>query len=387
MLSRGYSVTMGRITWRFSQCPSRLNMWIQQKKENIALLYRTLFYNDFSSWASFGDACFEPMFWCVDHFTKYLGPIMVTVVVILTTLVVGIFYVCLLPNIMYEGNIVSTTFHMVFGHWLLMMVVFNYVMACFSSPGYPPEVVPESVSICKKCISPKPPRTHHCTICRKCILKMDHHCPWLNNCVGLHNHRYFFMFCFYMWCGTIYISCIGFELFKQHFHGSKHILFPTVLYPLKYIFTKPESIIETKKLDSPDLTESGADVTVVFSIPLKDQWIHNAIVFQFLLCTGVSVALGLLTLWHCRLISRAETSIEVHINNRERKRLKKKGLIFRNPYYFGIVENWKMFWGITNFRSFCRRVLLPSTHISEGNGLRWKTATYRLDQTNGLQLL
>ena len=36
--------------------------------------------------------------------------------------------------------------------------------------------IPEVVSICKKCISPKPPRSHHCSVCNKCVLKMDHHC-------------------------------------------------------------------------------------------------------------------------------------------------------------------------------------------------------------------
>ncbi|QQP35382.1 Palmitoyltransferase, partial [Caligus rogercresseyi] len=49
-------------------------------------------------------------------------------------------------------------------------------------------------SICKKCINPKPPRTHHCSVCDSCVLKMDHHCPWLNNCVGHYNHRYFFLY-------------------------------------------------------------------------------------------------------------------------------------------------------------------------------------------------
>ena len=29
---------------------------------------------------------------------------------------------------------------------------------------------------CKKCQMPKPPRAHHCSICRRCVLKMDHHC-------------------------------------------------------------------------------------------------------------------------------------------------------------------------------------------------------------------
>ncbi|KAK6328923.1 hypothetical protein J4Q44_G00009010 [Coregonus suidteri] len=82
-------------------------------------------------------------------------------------------------------------------------------------PGYPPTVKNDIpfVSVCKKCIIPKPARTHHCGNCNTCILKMDHHCPWLNNCVGHFNQRYFFCFCLSMTLGCVYCSISGRNLF------------------------------------------------------------------------------------------------------------------------------------------------------------------------------
>lgn len=86
--------------------------------------------------------------------------------------------------------------------------------AAFSSEQYEPIkskdqliYLPRSTArMCGICNAPKPSRTHHCSTCKRCFLKMDHHCVWLDNCVGYGNYKFFF--CLLFWatfmCGFIF---------------------------------------------------------------------------------------------------------------------------------------------------------------------------------------
>lgn len=71
---------------------------------------------------------------------------------------------------------------------------------------------------CRRCQAFKPSRAHHCSMCGRCIVKMDHHCPWVNNCIGINNHKLFILFTFWVFVISFYaiilvilkfLSCLG----------------------------------------------------------------------------------------------------------------------------------------------------------------------------------
>lgn len=65
----------------------------------------------------------------------------------------------------------------------------------------------DPVLLCPDCEIIRTSRSRHCSICNKCVERFDHHCPWINNCVGTRNHGYFM--CFLMSVPLLLVLVIG----------------------------------------------------------------------------------------------------------------------------------------------------------------------------------
>ena len=83
-----------------------------------------------------------------------------------------------------------------------MCMLFFSIAAC-TQPGYITNTkidfkemlyAIDSTQLCPDCNTIRTSRSRHCSVCGHCVERFDHHCPWINNCVGVRNHNYFFIY-------------------------------------------------------------------------------------------------------------------------------------------------------------------------------------------------
>lgn len=122
-----------------------------------------------------------------------------------------------------------STWHRVAGSIAVVLPYLFLYLSVMADPGYiTPEnhayymsLYPYDYSIffpgqhCRTCGFLKPPRSKHCSICKRCVAKLDHHCIFINGCVGYGNQHWFILLLLSTAILTSYGALLGFSLLSD----------------------------------------------------------------------------------------------------------------------------------------------------------------------------
>ncbi|OIW25272.1 zf-DHHC-domain-containing protein [Coniochaeta ligniaria NRRL 30616] len=116
-----------------------------------------------------------------------------------------------------------TTFNKVVGSLAIILPYLFLYLSAYTDPG---EINPSNHAramaqypydfslflpgvTCQTCRLLKPARSKHCSVCKRCISKMDHHCIFINNCVGAGNQHWFVLLLLTTGLQTLYGGVLG----------------------------------------------------------------------------------------------------------------------------------------------------------------------------------
>ncbi|CAH1367646.1 hypothetical protein MTP99_008921 [Tenebrio molitor] len=162
-------------------------------------------YTSFRKEIDFHNRCCGGLLWCIRDICGIICAILTWLLILYAEFVV--MSVILIPSPYPFYSIIN----IIIFQFCAFLAFSSHLKTMFTDPGAVPkgnatkEMIKQMgyregqvIFKCPKCCSIKPDRAHHCSVCQRCIRKMDHHCPWVNNCVGENNQKYFVLFTFYI---------------------------------------------------------------------------------------------------------------------------------------------------------------------------------------------
>ena len=219
-------------------------------------------------------------------------------------------------------------------YFCVVMAIICHILTIVTDPGslnydLVSKLTPETKNLCGKCGKERPNRAHHCSICGRCFLKMDHHCPWVFNCVGFRNQKIFFLFVTYTNIGCI----IALIMFISFFCSSS--------------FTDLVDIAKDKDKDKKRNLEFALNNMLIFGTKFK----KIGDILMLCLVTGITfltfLSVFALFLSQIYLIRRNITNIEA---DAFRDRDEMNPYFAKNGYMMSVVmglgSKWKWFFPI-----------------------------------------
>ncbi|XP_015260122.1 PREDICTED: palmitoyltransferase ZDHHC23-like isoform X1 [Cyprinodon variegatus] len=92
-------------------------------------------------------------------------------------------------------------------------------------------------TLCPVCKIMRPPRAGHCRTCGLCVQRLDHHCVWINSCVGQANHRSFLQ----TLCVFVLTAVYGISLVLRSLCPRQYLM--TALFYCPGVYSQPSTAL------------------------------------------------------------------------------------------------------------------------------------------------